>query len=223
MVTRRALVWIAASGVFFSLCLSPSAAAHGGGGALGFRSKVVRITPAAKGLSVAVVDSDDRLKLRNETGRPLVILGYEDEPYLAFRDSRVHHNIHSPATYLNDDRFGNVTLPARADPKAAPQWEQVASREEFEWHDHRIHWMNRTLPPKVMSAKNERHHVFDWTVPAKLGGTPLVISGSLDYEPPPSGSPRILIGALVLLASGGSAAIWLRRRRERREPSTSRL
>jgi hypothetical protein len=222
-VTRRTLLWIAAAGVVVALCLSPVAAAHGGGGALGFRSKVVRISPTTSGLSVTVIDSDDRLQLRNETGRPLVILGYEGEPYLAFRNGRVYRSIHSPARYLNDDRFGNVALPARADAKAAPRWEQVASQEEYEWHDHRIHWMSRTLPPKVQNAKDRPHHVFDWKVPARLDGTALVIAGSLDYEPPPSASPRILIGVLVLLASGGSAAVWLRRRRERRGRSASPL
>lgn len=222
-MTRRTPLWIAIVGVVVALCLSPAAAGHGGGGALGFRSKVVRITPVAAGVSVTVVDSDDQLRLRNETGKPLVILGYEGESYLAFRNGRVYRNAHSPATYLNDDRFGNVALPAQADAKAAPRWEQVASQEEYEWHDHRIHWMSKTLPPKVQNATDRRHHVFDWKVPARLDGTALDIAGSLDYEPPPGASPRILIGVLVLLASGGSAAIWLRRRRERRGPSTSRL
>jgi hypothetical protein len=95
-----------------ALVVCSAAAAHGGG-ALGFRSKVTRITPTVSGLSVTVVDYDDRLQLRNETDKPLVILGYQHEPYLAFRDGRVYRNTHSPATYLNDDRFGRVALPKK--------------------------------------------------------------------------------------------------------------
>jgi hypothetical protein len=205
-----------------ALVVCSAAAAHGGGGALGFRSQVTSITPAATGLSVTVIDHDDRLELRNETGRPLVILGYEDEPYLAFRAGRVYRNTRSPATYLNDDRFGRVAVPRRADPKAPPRWERVSVRETFDWHDHRIHWMSRTLPLRVRTAEDESRHIFDWTVPARLDGRPLTISGTLDYQPPPKETPRPLIFLLGLLALGGAAAVWLRRRRERREQYESR-
>jgi hypothetical protein len=197
-----------------ALVTCSAAAAHGGGGALGFRSTVTAIRPAPPaGLSVTVLDYDDRLQLRNESDEALIILGYQGEPYLAFRDGRVYRNTRSPATYLNDDRFGRVALPAQADPKAAPDWQQVSPREEYEWHDHRIHWMSRTLPPKVRAAKDKRQHVFDWTVPAQLGGKPLTIVGSLDYEPPPDKLPKPLIAILGALIVIGGAAVWLRRRR----------
>jgi hypothetical protein len=208
---RRALLL----GALAALAVCSAAAAHGGGGALGFRSKVTRIKPAAAGLSVTVVDYDDRLELRNDTGKPLVILGYEGEPYLAFRGGRVYRNARSPATYLNDDRYGRVRLPAQADPKASPRWRQVSAREAFDWHDHRIHWMSKTLPPKVQASTNKPHHVFDWTVPGRLDGRTLTIAGSLDYKPPSNSIPRSLIVALVLVILGGGAAVWLRRRRER--------
>ena len=78
-------------------------------------------------MTVTVLDYDDRLQLRNETDKPLIILGYEGEPYLAFRDGKVYRNTHSPATYLNDDRFGRVALPKQADPKAVSSWDEVSS------------------------------------------------------------------------------------------------
>lgn len=208
-----AFLSVAAAVTAVALTLTPPAVAHGGGGALGFRSTVTKITPATPGLSVTVVDFDDRLELRNGTGKPLVILGYEGEPYLAFRNGRVYRNTRSPATYLNDDRFAQVTLPRSADAKAPPAWEQVSRRELYDWHDHRIHWMSKTLPPKVQAAKNEPHHVFDWTIPARLDGRPLTIAGSLDYEPPSRGLPKPLVGVLVLVLVGGAAAVWLRLRR----------
>jgi hypothetical protein len=206
---RRALLFASVA----ALAVCAAAAAHGGGGALGFRSTVSGITPAVAGVAVSVLDYDDRLQLRNESGEPLVVLGYEGEPYLAFRDGRVYRNVRSPATYLNDDRFGQVDLPKRADPNALPEWEEVAVREEFDWHDHRIHWMSKSLPPKVRAAKDEPHHVFDWAVPARLDGKRLTILGSLDYEPPPNEVPKPLIAVLGLLIVGGGAAIWLPRRR----------
>ena len=201
--------------VLVALALSPVVAAHSDGGALGFRSKVTGVAPAVEGLTVRVLDSDDRLELRNETGKRLVVLGYENEPYLEFRDGRVFRNVRSPATYLNDDRFGDVAVPDEADPKAEPQWEEVSPQDRYEWHDHRIHWMSKELPPKVEAATDRPQHVFDWKVPATLDGAPLVISGSLRYEPPPEGDPTILIGVGIAVALAGAVAVWLRARRSR--------
>jgi hypothetical protein len=78
--------------------------------------------------------------------------------------------------------------------------------------------MSKTLPPKVQAAKEKPHHVFDWTVPARLDRKPLTIAGSLDYKPPPNTVPRPLIVLLVLVIVAGGAAVWLRLRRERRTP-----
>jgi hypothetical protein len=212
---KRALLAAALS----TLVVCSSSAAHGGGGALGFRSTVTRVTPPVPGLSVTVLDYDDRLEVRNDSGKPLIILGYQGEPYLAFRDGHVYRNTRSPATYLNDDRFGKITLPPQADPEAAPDWELVAPREDYDWHDHRIHWMSRTLPPKIQAAKDKPQHVFDWTVPARFDGKPMTIAGSLDYQPPPSTAPIALYVILGLLVIGGAAAVWLRNR-PRRTPDS---
>jgi hypothetical protein len=202
------------AGALAALLVAPAAAAHGGGGALGFESTVTSIRPAVTGLTVTVLDSDDRLQLSNETGKPLIVVGYQGEPYLAFRNGRVYRNAHSPATYVNDDRFGQAPLPSDADPHATPEWKEVAPRERYDWHDHRIHWMSRTLPPKVRAAKNKAQHVFDWKVPTTLDGKRVTIAGSLDYRPPPGQKfQKVLIVPIVLLAIGGAAAFWLRRRR----------
>ncbi|MGH3111737.1 MAG: hypothetical protein ACRDQT_12565 [Gaiellaceae bacterium] len=215
--TRASAVLAAA---LAALAVCPAVAAHSDGGALGFRSTVTGITPRVEGVVARVLDADDRLDLTNETGKPLVVLGYEGERYLAFRDGRVYRNARSPAAYLNDDRFGDVAIPSSADPDAEPVWEVVSERERYDWHDHRIHWMSRELPPKVEATKDQAQHVFDWKVPATLGGDPLVISGSLDYEPPPGGRPTALLAVLGAVVVGGAAALLPRLRRERRAPPT---
>ena len=212
MVTARSVL----AAAFAALVVSPVAAAHSDGGALGFRSTVTSVDPPMAGVVVRVLDADDRLELTNETGKRLVVLGYEGEPYLEFRDGRVFRNALSPATYLNDERFGDVELPAEVDSDADPRWEEVAQHERYEWHDHRIHWMSKSLPPKVEAAKDEPHHVFDWKVPAELDGEALVVSGSLDYEPPPEGRPTALLAVLGGVVIAGAAAVLLRLRRERR-------
>ena len=197
-----------------AIVVAPTAAAHGGGGSRGFTSTVTSVTPDTPGLSVSVRDADDRLLVVNDTGDTVMILGYEGEPYLELRADGVFRNTRSPATYLNDDRYGKVELPATANPKAPPVWEEVSPRPSFEWHDHRIHWMSETLPPKVAAATDTPQHVFDWKVPGRLGGKPLLIAGTLDYAPPPGQTfPTLLLLPLALLVVGGGLAVWLKRRR----------
>ena len=73
--------------------------------------------------------------------------------------------------------------------------------------------MSTIDPPKVRQAKDQPHHVFDWTVPGTIGGEPLAIKGSLDYRPPPASSFNpILIAPLVALALAGGIFWWARRR-----------
>ncbi len=214
--TRRVFAASVAAATLAALVVCSPAAAHGGGGALGFRSTVTGISPAVSGVSVTVLDYDDRLELRNETGRPLIVFGYEGEPYLAFRDGKVYRNTRSPATYLNDDRFGNVELPATADPKAKPLWDEVSPREIYDWHDHRIHWMSPKLPTAIDAAKDEPQHVFKWAVPLSVDGSSLAVSGSLDYVPPSAGRPTLLLVVLALVVVGGAVLVWLRRPRRTR-------
>ena len=188
-----------------TVCLAPSASAHGGGGGKGYRSSIVRLVPASPFIHVTVVDSDDRLQLRVDGIHGVVINGYEGEPYLRFTPSGVYRNRRSPATYLNDDRFGKVRVPATASPAAAPQWERVASGGgSYEWHDHRIHWMNTSYPPVVVADRGRPHRISDWAIPGTADGKPFAVQGHLDYVPLPGQRfPRWLIiplAALVLLA-----------------------
>jgi hypothetical protein len=200
-----------------AVVLAPAAAAHGGGGgAKGYHSTVVRLNPASPAIHIRVVDSDDRLQLRVDGNHTVVIDGYQGEPYLRFSSQGVDRNSHSPATYLNDDRYGRVALPTTADPNAPPEWQHVAPANRlYEWHDHRIHWMSPKYPAKIEAAKDEPHHIFDWTVPGTIDNKPLAIHGSLDYKPLPGQHfPMILILPLALAAIGGGVLILRNRRRK---------
>ncbi len=171
--------------------LAPTAAAHGDGGARGFRSTVTSVRPSLDGVTVEVRDADDRLLLRNDGRQDVVVLGYDGEPYLRFAAAGgVFRNANSPATYLNEERYGGVDVPASASAAAEPRWERISRGRSYEWHDHRIHWMSTIDPPQIHRAEDEPHHVFDWNVPGTVAGKPLTIAGSLDYEPPPEEQVR---------------------------------
>jgi hypothetical protein len=200
-----------------ALIVCPVAFAHGDGAARGFRSAVESIRPAQSGLTVRVLDSDDELQLRNETGRTIVILGYGGEPYLRFSADGVFRNSRSPAAYLNLDRYAKVDVPEEADPKAPPRWERVASGAIWAWHDHRIHWMSPIDPPRVRANPDRPQHVFDWLVPARIEGRRLAISGTLDYAPPEDERSLLplVIGAAVGVGATAVAIFFLVRRRGR--------
>lgn len=210
---RRGLIF--ATVVLVALSISPAAAPHGGGAAKGYESTITAITPQTAAIEAAVVDADDRVQLRVLGDHVVVVHGYEKEPYLRFDSTGVYRNERSPATYLNDDRYGKVELPAAADPRATPVWTKVApAGRSYEWHDHRIHWMNTTYPPVVAADTSVPHHIYDWTVPGTLDGKPLRIDGSLDYAPLPDQKfPVLLIVPLVLVAVGGVVLVVLRNRR----------
>jgi hypothetical protein len=198
-----------------ALAVCPVASAHGDGAERGFRSAVESIRPNLSGLTIRVLESDDELQLRNETGRTIVILGYDGEPYLRFSPDGVFRNARSPASYLNLDRYANVDVPPAADSKAPPRWERVATGGIWAWHDHRIHWMSPIDPPRVRAAPDRPHHVFDWQVPARIQGRKLTISGRLDYAPPEeerSLLPLIVGAALGVGVTAVAIAILVRRR-----------
>lgn len=160
-------------------------AASADAGSPNYRSKLVAVTPTTKGLVVRVVDGDDALELRNATGANVTVPGYEGEPYLRFlKGGRVEVNVNSPATYLNEERYGGVAVPKSAGAKATPKWQPVAEGGEYEWHEHRIHWMSTIEPPRVKASGGETlMKVFDWSVPLKVGAKKVKVDGTLWWIP----------------------------------------
>ena len=185
-----------------------------------FRSNITGVTPAAAGLSLQVLQFADRLELVNRTGKTVTVYGYEGEPYAqVLADGTVRVNTHSPAFYLNQAFYANVTVPPYATPKATPVWTVIDRTGRLEWHDHRIHWMSPVVPPEVKD-QGKRTKIFNWTVPISVGTSPAAVHGELFWVPE-SGSktPIAAIAALAaLIALSVIFVIYVRRRRSHSTP-----
>jgi hypothetical protein len=202
-----------------ALVAAPGALAHGGAASKLFLSQVTAVKPAVPGVTVVVLGRDDQLELENRSGKTVTVLGYEGEPYLRFDARGVAINLHSPARYLNTDRYAKVALPASADAKLPPQWDVLTLGKRWSWHDHRIHWMSTILPPAAKAAPGKPHLVFAWSVALTVAGSPAQIAGRLDYVPPQGGSNAgLILGialpvGIILLAGAATGLLILRRRR----------
>ena len=207
----------AIGGLALALCLPllapvlPAASAHQGNP--DYESLVVGIQPGVDGLQARVLENDDSLMLEGRISKPLTVLGYEGEPMVRFLPGgKVLVNLNSPSHWNNFDRYGTEDLPDRADPAARPAWKGVSSDGRYAWHDHRIHWMSKSIPPAV-ADEARRTKVFDYEVPLRTPEGAATIQGTLwwrgDGGPPLA---LIVIGGAILLALAGGAVVLARRR-----------
>ncbi|HET6691050.1 MAG TPA: hypothetical protein VFG74_09310, partial [Miltoncostaeaceae bacterium] len=151
---------------------------------------------------------DDAVQIRNPGHHTIVVMGYDGEPYARLLpDGRAQRNARSPATYLNEDRYADVALPAAADAEAAPEWRPFTSTGLLEWHDHRAHWMGSGTPPQVTDPA-ARTTVFDYRIPISVDGRPARIEGTLVWvgRGDDDGQP---VAVYAAVAAGGAALIAL--------------
>ena len=184
----------------------PSTASAHGGGPDATNYETIVIDGADPGLHWRVLGGDAGLELTNRTGSTVVVLGYEDEPYLRFdADGSVWENSRSPATWLNASRFG-AEVPDTADAGAEPEWREVSDAGTHSWHDHRAHWMS-TVMPVVVTDPDRSTLVQTWEIPLIIGdgnaSARVDAAGELWWRPSVAWWPPIagsLIGSVGLIA-----------------------
>ncbi len=166
-----------------------------------FASQVTSVEPDPGGFIIETAGGDSFIVLTVEEGTEVVVLGYEDEPYLRFSaDGTVEQNLHSPATYINDDRYGaNDLVPEELQgvdvTTLEPDWEEVAADGTFAWHDHRTHEMRPESPVP-------RGESYSWSAPVVLevGDERVEVTGQITYESDLNPLPWV---ALALVAGVG--------------------
>ncbi|HTC71758.1 MAG TPA: hypothetical protein VK655_02645 [Solirubrobacteraceae bacterium] len=181
-----------------------------------YRSNITGVSPSVPGLSFQVLEFADRILLTNHTGRTVTIYGYEGEPYArVLANGAVEQNERSPATYLNTNFYAQVSVPSSASASDPPQWKVIDRTGQFEWHDHRIHWMS-PVPPAKVKNKSQRTLIFNWQVPIAVGTTKGAIAGQLYWTPESSKAPvAVIIVGVAIAVAGLLFVLFVRRRRAR--------
>jgi hypothetical protein len=210
-------IFASAAAVAALLICASAALAHQG--SPNFLSQVNAVTPTVEGVDVTVLNRDDRLLLHNTSGETIIVEGYDGEPYARISaDGEVMVNTDSKAYYINQERDGQVDIPAEADSEGEPRWERVSRSGRFEWHDHRMHWMAESDPE--VADKDKRSKVFDWEVPVAIGDRSGAITGTLFWTPvASSGMPLPAIFALAALVIVLCIAVVIVRRRRAAAPA----
>ncbi|MBS1870384.1 MAG: hypothetical protein JSS99_12055 [Actinobacteria bacterium] len=103
---------------------------------------------------------------------------------------------------------------------AGPDWVTVDRAGRYQWHDPRINYRARPVPPQVTDTAKETK-VKDWRVPLLVAGQAGDVLGTLTWVGEPGGGSSFPTAAvaslalLVLLALGAVALVQRRRRTER--------
>jgi len=240
----RIRLLFASAALLMALAAVP-AAAHEGDPR--YRSLVERIVPPTAGLTARVLDHDDALLLVNESGKAVVVLDADGEPYARLlADGTVQLNRESalvrenrgddeaaaaPRLYASTD-VGPLLAhgdeehepgeeqpdPSRRTGSAeqhAPQWSTLDRTGRLQWHDPRISYRERPVPPQVTDQSQETK-VKDWRVPLLVAGQAADIAGTLTWVGEPGGGssfPTAAVVSLVVLALLAVAVVVLVRRR----------
>jgi hypothetical protein len=209
-------VWASVAGATPTTSIESQNPINDQGSSYEYRSNITAITPRVPGLSIEVLEFADRLLLRNHTGKTVTIYGYEGEPYArVLANGTAEQNVRAPATYLNTNFYADVVVPPVASSTAPPKWEVVDRTGEFEWHDHRIHWMS-PVPPAKVKDKGKRTLIFNWLVPIMVGTSKGAIAGQLFWTPESSKAPlAVIVLGVVIVVAGLAFVVFVRRRRAR--------
>jgi len=175
------------------------AAAHGVGGVrpTNYQTRILSVRPEVPGITVRTVDLGDRLEVENRTRRDVVVLGYDDEPYLRIGPRGTFENVRSPATYVNRTRRGGGPVPASADPEAPPEWRRISDEPVARWHDHRAHWMRPDEPPAVQRDPDRTHVLQRFRVEIVDGDRSIIARGDVRWVPAPSPWPWLALAAVA--------------------------
>lgn len=215
---RRAGPVVVAVAVFLTLLWAEPAAAHSIGGieATNYRTEITAISPSVPGLTIRLRGLGRTVEVRNRTQEDVIVLGYQDEPYLRVGPSGVFENRRSPSLFQDevtaDDPDALLQLPPDADPLAPPDWRRRSGGDTVSWSDNRVVW-GEADPPAVRADPGRAQTVVSrWVVPLEKGPNreSIVVTGRIAWIPGPAAVPWF-VAAVVLFGLGiaaGAVSRW---------------
>lgn len=168
-------------GLILALALALSAASPGAALAHGpvapvASRYVARVSRVPSGLEAKVVDGDLRMWLRAPASATVIVLDYRGAPYLRFSRRGVEVNENSAMYYLNQTPVP-ATPPSDLAPSTPPQWEPVSGGHAYSWHDGRLHAL------AAVAITPGTRYVGRWSIPLRLDGAPVSLSGTVWHAP----------------------------------------
>jgi hypothetical protein len=202
------------------------AAAHEGDAR--YRSVVTAIAPPTDGLTARVIDHDDALLLVNDSGKTVVVLDEDAEPYARLlADGTVQVNRTSPMAGENHGDDETASAPRlyasidvgpllahggeehtpgdeHAEPGSAPaddhapDWSTLDRTGRIQWHDPRINLRGQGIPPQA-SDETRQTVVKEWRVPLLVAGEAADVLGTLSWVGEPGAGSSFPTAAVVSL------------------------
>jgi hypothetical protein len=163
--------------ILAALAMPSTAAAHGpvDPAATIYLARIAQVPAGVRG---QVIDGDQRMWLRVAPTRTVLVLDYQEAPYLRFSPAGVQINESSEMFYLN--QVPAELPPPGTGPRAAPRWRRVSSGHTYDWHDGRLSDLAASaLAPGAT-------YVGRWRIPLRVDGAQSAIVGGLYYRPSPS-------------------------------------
>jgi hypothetical protein len=165
-------------------CLLVPAAAFGHGAEDDkYRTTILSIEPEGLPIDVRMTKGDE-IRFENQGDEDLMLCGYDSEDceqWVRIGPDGVFVDKNSKAYFSNaeEDQLGDVPEDAG---QGAPEFERVREAPAFyAYHDHRVHWMGRALPPGVDESNPDDQKVMDGEVEFRYGDTPGSVKVRVDY------------------------------------------
>ena len=213
MSRGRARLGVAATIVGLLVLIATPAGAHGTSGppASNFHTELIGLRPPTPGIAVSLGADGEQMVMRISGTLQVIILGYQDEPYLRVDARGVFENRSSPAVAMNRSRIPTgASSPTRPGP---PHWVRISKTPVAHWHDHRSHWMGGSAPAAVQRDPDRAHVIDRWTIPLRINGRAAALRGTIRWVRAPSAWPwwvlaaALAVGVVVGARSGAGRAV----------------
>jgi hypothetical protein len=184
------------------------AAAHGTGTN---QTEVTSIRPRVPGLQVTVTKDGSWVTVTNTGSAPVLVLGYEGEPYLRVDATGSWRNARSSTAILTGPATNeNPAETVTAD--QTPRWVRLSTRPTVRFHDLRV---PTTSTRRHLGSSSAPRVITSWSLPLRVGHQDVTVRGLLSWRPTPA--PKGWITLLFVLSLAFFALLGMAMRREKNQ------